>query len=374
MNPERKMVKPELLKEPDKVDETHEDGQKVRENRPDLNSKLESQERLDNEKLKRVREKITNYKSVDVDSETAVQEVNKLPVKEPIKPEGLLQSLQKDRLNVSVEFARHILGQEASDEQVKGLAKNTFREYAKALLFSIMPKSADKLLEMTDIVGKDNLDKALEESGKLIIVSSHMCYFPTGMKMIPGMLPEKTRGTALVEKNPLWPVINLINKAKNAMGVKKKESKLELMVNEAKNPATMLSVVNRLKKGSSDGQKEVLFMMGDRGDLSPDRRRTKVDFFDSQVNFPTGPATISRFVDAPIVPTYITREEDGRLKIHIGEKIELDKDNKDQEKEIQKATQKFADFFERGVKEHPDQWPVYRKDFWPGQKDFKEQF
>ena len=142
------------------------------------------------------------------------------------------------------------------------------------------------------------------------------------------------------------------------------------MVKESQNPRTLTSLVHRLKGGSAKGKREILFMAADRGDLSPDRKRTKVDFFDSQVNFPSGPASLSRLTGAPIIPTYIVREGD-RFTIKVGDPIRVDPD-KDRTAATQQATQEFADFFAQGVAEHPEQWPVYRHDFWPDQKDFKE--
>lgn len=321
------------------------------------------------EKIEEVRSKIEELPGAE---KNIVPEANITPpVAESIIPEGLMQSLQKDRLNVLVENARHILGQEATDEQVKNLASQTFKEYVRALLFSVMPRSEKSLLGITDFSGRENIDKTLKKFGKMIVVSPHMSYFPTGMKMIRGLMPENTKGTALVEKNPLWPLVKAFNKIRNFFrGGRAKEKNFELMVKEAKNPATLLSVVHRLKSASPEGQKQIFFMAGDRGDLSPDGKRAPVDFFDSQVNFPTGPATISRLGGAPLVPVYITRESNGMFKVNIGEPIEVNS-QQDHDTAIQEATQKYADFFAAGIKDHPEQWPVYRHDYWPGQKNFK---
>lgn len=323
------------------------------------------------EELEEVRKKIENLPSKETDAPEKPPSYPP-PVAESIKPQGAFQKLQKDRLNVLVTNARHILGPEASDEDVKSLARRTFKEYARALKFSFNPlRSKEELMNMAEVVGQEHLTSALEKNGRAVVVTPHMAYFPTGMKMIPELLPKNTRGTTLVEKNALWPVVNLVQKIGKAFrGNNAEEKKLDMMVRKAENPATLFSVIKRLKKGSQDGQREVLFLAADRGDLSPDKMRTKVDFFDTQVDFPTGPATIARHTEAPIVPTYIVREGN-TLKVTIGAPIELNP-QKEQAVAAQEVTQKFADFFSQAIKEHPEQWPVYRHDYWPGQKDFKE--
>ncbi|MDZ7798153.1 MAG: hypothetical protein U5L76_00885 [Patescibacteria group bacterium] len=355
-------------------DEINKKGEEITEKNENLEKKeievdSSQEEREEDEKIEKIREEIDKI-NYDHENETPQDIKDKPPVQESIKPEGLAQKLQKDRLNVLVENARHILGEKASNQEVKNLSRETFREYIKAIFFSAKPRSKEKLMKQTEISGKEELGRALEENNKAIVVTSHMAYFPTAMKMIPELMPEKTRGNTLVEKNPLWPLIKVGKKIGELFkGDDPKAKKFDMLVKDSKNPRTLLSIIKRLKKASPE-QKEMLFMAADRGDLSPDRRKTKVNFFDTKVNFPTGPATISEHTDAPILPTYVVREGD-KFKIKIGETIKRNTDLSSEEANNE-IMQKVADFFEQGIREHPEQWPMYRHDYWPGQKDYKD--
>lgn len=291
------------------------------------------------------------------------------PTAEAVKPEGLAQVLQRDRLKVLTSNVRHILGPEASDSDVASLAKKTFSEYVKAILFSLRPRSRKELVEQTDAYGMEHLRNALDTHGRAVFVTSHMSYFPTGMKMIPGLLPERTRGTALIEKNPVWPVINALKKLGFAFRGKKAEgARFDMMIKEQNSFAVLREIVSRLSAGRPDGQREVFFIAGDRGDLSPDRKRTKVDFLNAQVHFPTGPATMARLTNAPLLPGYIVRKGE-RFAMRIG--TPLDVGGEDEEQAIQQATQAYADVFAEGIREFPEQWPMYRHDYWPEQRDFR---
>jgi|GEM_PF-6237767 len=293
---------------------------------------------------------------------------------ERVKPAGMLQAVMRDRMDVIATNARHILGEQASDQDVANLTRQTFTEWLSAIRRQIRegltPGALDKNLANTTMLGREHIDAVLEQYGKGVVVTSHMVYFPTAMNMIPRFIPENTRGTVLVEKNPLWPIVSAIKKISGAFRPKKEATKpWEIIPKESKNPRTLLSVLHRLQRGKPDAQRELFFMAADRGDLSPDGRRTMVDFFDSKVNFPTGPVTIARSTGAPIIPSYILRQGDG-FEIRVGEPIEVDKTRPAEEVD-QEVMQRVADFFATGIREKPEQWPVYRHDYWPEQKDFK---
>jgi KDO2-lipid IV(A) lauroyltransferase len=80
-----------------------------------------------------------------------------------------------------------------------------------------------------------------------------------------------------------------------------------------------------------------------------------VDFFGRPVCTTTGLALLALHTDAPVVPGYILRLENGKYRMVIKEEIAVIRTG-DKDADILINTQNFTRFIEDTVREYPDQW------------------
>ena len=86
-----------------------------------------------------------------------------------------------------------------------------------------------------------------------------------------------------------------------------------------------------------------------------------VDFFGRSACTTNGLALLALHTDAPVVPGYILRLENGRYKMVIKEEMEVVRTG-DKDADILINTQNFTRFIEDTVRKYPDQW------FWMHQR------
>lgn len=79
-----------------------------------------------------------------------------------------------------------------------------------------------------------------------------------------------------------------------------------------------------------------------------------VNFFGKPAYTPTGPVIIAMLSGAPIVPTFMMREN-GRSRLFVEEPIYIEKTD-DRGRDIIKYTQKWSDVVEKYIRMYPSQW------------------
>lgn len=94
-----------------------------------------------------------------------------------------------------------------------------------------------------------------------------------------------------------------------------------------------------------------------------------VKFFDEPTNFMPGAASMSRFKNIPIFPTFMYRTEDRRHKLIIYPPIYAER-TKDKRGDLQRTTQQLATLIEQHIKKYPEQW-FWLHDRW---KSMREEF
>lgn len=335
---------------------------------PEGRERVEDGEQEKEERLAALEKEVADLQSDDTVPVADAQTDEKPPEEKKSIGQRVVDTVFHDRLSVNETHARHMLGPEANNEEIQKLAHAFLAEWPKAIRYTATPRSKEWRREHTDFQGLERVKDQLEQQGKAIVVTAHSAYFPAAMQQFQDFLPENTNATVLTETNPIWPLIDAWQRIRKSV-LPKNDSRrnVDVMPRKSRDPKTMLSVVHRLKRGKPDGQRELFFLAGDRADLSADSRRTEVDFFDTKTHFPTGPATISAHTEAPIIPVFVTRQGE-RLNVTFGEVIPPSNNT---DEGLAETTQQIATFFESQIKQKPEQWLVYRKDFWPDQEDYK---
>jgi KDO2-lipid IV(A) lauroyltransferase len=93
--------------------------------------------------------------------------------------------------------------------------------------------------------------------------------------------------------------------------------------------------------------------MGDR-DLTA--RGVPVRFFGETAKFPAGPAALALRTGAALLPATLWFDGDGWV-IHMHEAIPVP----DGPDKIARMTQAVAEVFERGIREHPEDWHMLQR-------------
>ncbi len=81
----------------------------------------------------------------------------------------------------------------------------------------------------------------------------------------------------------------------------------------------------------------------------------EVEFLGRTVSAPRGPATLALRTGAAVLPTFVTRDHEDHLTLHIGAEIPLTKTG-DLQEDIAANASLFAGHLEAMVRRYPDQW------------------
>lgn len=86
-------------------------------------------------------------------------------------------------------------------------------------------------------------------------------------------------------------------------------------------------------------------------------------FMNRIFSFPQGPAVFAKKFKAPILPIFITRDEDLRHTIRLGKPFHFEETD-DKDEELIRNSQKMAEIMEDFIKEYPYDWMWFQHLFW----------
>src|SRR5207249_8681827 len=98
---------------------------------------------------------------------------------------------------------------------------------------------------------------------------------------------------------------------------------------------------------------EILAIQIDRGNGEPSSAVKPVAFFGARVGFQEGPFHLARLSGAPVVPVVTLRRGLRHYEIVLGEPLWV---SRDLPGDAERALRDAAAFFERTIRQHPQQW------------------
>lgn len=227
-------------------------------------------------------------------------------------------------------------GKEKSRPEIEKIAKDCFIYMAKSAveLMFVMDKPF-VLKERTDIIGRENLDKALAAGRGVILVSAHFGNFPLllGRLAIDGykaggiMRPMRD---ARVEK--------IFIEKRNKFGVKTIYSQPR---NECVNN-TILALRNN----------ELVFIPIDQNFGTAG---VFVNFFGKKAATATGPVILAQRTKAALIPCFILRQAGDRHKIIFEPALQL-LEGRDSQETILVNIQRLTDIIESYIRKYPAEW------------------
>jgi KDO2-lipid IV(A) lauroyltransferase len=100
-------------------------------------------------------------------------------------------------------------------------------------------------------------------------------------------------------------------------------------------------------------ENEILAIQLDRGNPDPNSAARPVRFLGVEASFQEGPFQLARLSGAPVVPVVTLRRARRHYEIVLGEPRWVDRDVGG---DTERALHQTVEFFERTIREHPEQW------------------
>ena len=225
-------------------------------------------------------------------------------------------------------------GGEWTQAQMKQVAKQTFRNFARAgIEFFIADElNDDGLRRVMTIRGKENLDAALAKGKGAITVTAHLGNF----EILARRLAQEGYKVNVIARNSDDPMLTgLFNSVRESAGY------AVLPRDESVGPAVRCLHRN-----------EVLGILPDQNTWGP---CVFADFFGKVAATAIGPAVFSIRTGAPIVCAFAPRQPDGTYEMTIQPAIEFEPTG-DREADVAALVQIFTSAIENKIREHPDQW------------------
>jgi Kdo2-lipid IVA lauroyltransferase/acyltransferase len=236
---------------------------------------------------------------------------------------------------------------EKSEEQIKELAKGTFRMLGKNGGDILRTSRIETLEELEKILvthGYENFEKANAKGKGVIFLTCHMGAFDlqvTNMAL-RGLNPNII-GTPLKDKK----LNDLLWEYRNAHGA--------IAIERGKETFRMIKV---LKSGGS-----VALLI----DQDTKVKTVFVNFFGKPAATPVGATVLALKTGAAIVPTYVHLGDDGMQHMHILPEIPMEKTG-NEDIDVLINTQALTKFIEDTIRKYPEQW-VWMHERWKTQPE-----
>jgi len=236
-----------------------------------------------------------------------------------------------------------VLGLDWSDPQVRLVARRSMRNYCKYLIeFLDLPNlsAAHSVVASMHLEGEEHLAAAISRGKGLIVVSGHF-----GTMELGGIrLAAITDFHAVYDTFQPAYLDDLIRRKRLEKGIK--------LI-----PVNKVRAMLRVLQGGG-----TIIILLDRP-MAPGKG-TKVRFFGRNAYVPAGPAVLAMKTGATLLPIYLRRLPDLTFTARILPAIAWVPSG-DRDTDIQVITQKVMDTLQSAIREHPDQWYMFRP-MWPG--------
>lgn len=246
----------------------------------------------------------------------------------------------KDR-NIVKKNIRTILGDSVSENDLKTMAREVFRNFAKYLtdFFSFSKMNEDYIKRDVKIEGLNNIDAALARGKGAILLSAHIGNWELGGSVLSS-IGYPTCAVVLTHQN------KKINDFFTAQRLAGKMRPIEIGIS--------LKSCYSVLKGNG-----LLAVLGDR-DFT--KTGIRIEFFGRKALIPKGPAVFSYRIGSAIVPAFMLREHNDTFRLVFEEPIYPDHNEKEEDASFSLA-RKYLAVIESYVRKYPTQWFIF-KDIW----------
>lgn len=228
-------------------------------------------------------------------------------------------------------------GSEKTPAEITQIVRDCFSNFGKGMIEMIYFSShPEKITENVWIEGREHLDDALKNGKGVIAVSAHFGNFPL---MMLAMAQYGYRGHVLMRhtRDPKIDAFLLQKRTQLGLGTIFTMPRRECVHN-------CLKVLRN---------NEILYILMDQnfgGDGG-----VFVDFFGQKAATATGPVVLAQRMQSGVVIMLISRQPDGRHKIHVDPPFDLERDD-DGEKMIYSNVARLTKTIEGYIRKQPHEW------------------
>ena len=239
------------------------------------------------------------------------------------------------RLDVSLENIRSSLGRSMTDSEALTLNRKVFEHFGRTLfelahIFRITDQNLDKYVVFE---GAENLTLALAKGRGVFLLSAHL----GNWEMITAAVSIRFGGLSAIASPQHSPSVDrLINEVRTRFGMEviPKRNGMKRIISAIKHNR-IVGILLDLNSHWSQG--------------------VFVDFLGRQACTNKGLALMALKMDAPVIPGFSIRQEDGLYHILLGEEVKLIRTG-NRIVDVEENTALFSRVIETQIKKYPDQW------------------
>lgn len=228
---------------------------------------------------------------------------------------------------------RHVLGPEASEDDVERVARQQWRNYLRYLRdFAALPHSAASEMERIGaaVLGWEHVDGAMARGRGLVLVSVHF----GNWDLAAGAMAQRYPVTAIVDTFSSSHLDEAINERRVALGLK------------------VIPIEKAVKRTASALRRnEAVAFLVDKPVAGDDG--VEVSFFGQPARVPAGAAYFASRLHAPIVVAFVWRNADRSFAAKVLPAISTEGDTR-------AIMQRIMSAAEQMIGEHPEQWYMFR--------------
>ena len=227
-----------------------------------------------------------------------------------------------------------------SEEEAKKLVKASFINMATNVfeIFYMPRLNENNFRDYIDIEHLERLTDALAEGHGVVVLTGHI---GTWEWLSAAFTFSGLPVTAIAKPQPNEQYTRVLNDLRATIHV-------EIF---SRGTSELLAAARALKQG------KILGFLADQ-DAGPGG--AFIDFLGRPASTPMGPAVFSRKFNAPVIPAFILRQEDGRHRVIVGEALRYE-DHGDTDRDLYDFTVRMTRILERVVRENPTQWLWFQK-------------
>ena len=227
-----------------------------------------------------------------------------------------------------------------SEEEAQKLVKASFINMATNVfeIFYMPRLNENNFRAYIDIEHLERLTDALAEGHGVVVLTGHI---GTWEWLSAAFTLSGLPVTAIAKPQPNEQYTRVLNDLRATIHV-------EIF---SRGTSELLAAARALKQG------KILGFLADQ-DAGPGG--AFIDFLGRPASTPMGPAVFSRKFNAPVIPAFILRQEDGRHRVIVGEALRYE-DHGDTDRDLYDFTVRMTRILERVVRENPTQWLWFQK-------------
>lgn len=236
---------------------------------------------------------------------------------------------------VAAQNLRFAFDGKMSEEEIKSIVKYSFKNllYNFLHILEIRNISQEELLGRVSIVGKEKLDKIMQEGRAIVYVTSHYCSWELGGASL-GLFAAPVSSVYKKMKNPTYESWLLEGRSRFGNTNLEKTNVIKPLIRLIKEGKASAMLID-----TNINQKDGLI----------------VDFLGKKIRQTSTPAYLARKFNAAIVPIAIKTDDEEHYTITIYDEIVVEK-TEDENADILKATQAQADWLTALIREEPKFW------------------